>query len=337
MKRPSSTCFALSALAFAAPLLAAEPGLKLLDARKIWDQGKHNAFTDLIRFDGAFLCTFREGETHVNGAGEVRVLRSVDGDKWESVALIKLPGVDLRDPKISLMPDGRLMILGGAAEPATRNPLKDHYSFVCFSKDGREWSAPRRVAESWEWLWRATWKDKTAWGVGYRFGPPAAAGAQRERFTPLLRRSEDGVKWDRVAEFTAPNGSEAALAFDGDSLLCLLRRDGKPGSALLGTAKPPYTDWTWKDLGVYFGGPQLIKGPDASWWACGRLVQPGGPKTVVCRLDAVAGKLIPAVTLPSGGDTSYAGMVWHDGKLWISYYSSHEGKTSIYLAKLERE
>ena len=39
--------------------------------------------------------------------------------------------------------------------------------------------------------------------------------------------------------------------------------------------------------------------------------------------------------LPSGGDTSYAGMVLHDGLLWVSYYASHEGKTSIYLAKVK--
>ena len=41
-----------------------------------------------------------------------------------------------------------------------------------------------------------------------------------------------------------------------------------------------------------------------------------------------------ALTLPSDGDTSYADMVWHDGLLWGSYYSSHEEKTSIYLAKV---
>jgi hypothetical protein len=27
-------------------------------------------------------------------------------------------------------------------------------------------------------------------------------------------------------------------------------------------------------------------------------------------------------------------MVWHEGLLWLSYYSSHEEKTSIYLAKV---
>ena len=40
------------------------------------------------------------------------------------------------------------------------------------------------------------------------------------------------------------------------------------------------------------------------------------------------------LTLPSGGDNSYPGMVWHDTLLWTSYYSSHEEKTSIYLAKI---
>ena len=38
--------------------------------------------------------------------------------------------------------------------------------------------------------------------------------------------------------------------------------------------------------------------------------------------------------LPSGGDCSYPGMVWHDGLLWLSYYSSHEGRTGVYLAKV---
>jgi len=28
-------------------------------------------------------------------------------------------------------------------------------------------------------------------------------------------------------------------------------------------------------------------------------------------------------------------MVWHANMLWVSYYSSHEGKTAIYLARLK--
>ena len=41
------------------------------------------------------------------------------------------------------------------------------------------------------------------------------------------------------------------------------------------------------------------------------------------------------LTLTSSGDTSYPGLVWHNGLLWMSYYSSHEGKSAIYLAKIQ--
>lgn len=45
-------------------------------------------------------------------------------------------------------------------------------------------------------------------------------------------------------------------------------------------------------------------------------------------------KVLKEFELPSGGDTSYPGMVIHNKKLWVSYYSSHEGKPNIYLAQL---
>jgi len=60
----------------------------------------------------------------------------------------------------------------------------------------------------------------------------------------------------------------------------------------------------------------------------------GGVRTALSWIDPVAGTLTEALKLPSGGDTSYSGMVLHDGKLWMSYYSSHEGKASIYLAQV---
>src|SRR5262249_23512553 len=101
-----------------------------------------------------------------------------------------------------------------------------------------------------------------------------------------------------------------------------------------GRSEAPYTKWTWKDLGVYFGGPNLIRDSAGTWWAAGRLIEKGQPKTVVCRLDVDKGKLEPVLTFPSGGDTSYPGLAWHGKQLWISYYSSHEGKTKVYLARV---
>ena len=60
----------------------------------------------------------------------------------------------------------------------------------------------------------------------------------------------------------------------------------------------------------------------------------GSARTSLCWIDVQQGTLQEFLKLPSGGDTSYAGMVWHQGQLWISYYSSHEQKSSIYLAKV---
>jgi len=300
------------------------------DVKKIWDQAPHNAFTDLIRFHDRWFCSFREGAGHAAGAGKFRVLTSADGDRWESAAVVEQVGADLRDPKLSITPDGRLMLVGGAAVPPTRNPVTDHYSFVCFSKDGKDWDKPRKVLDSWQWLWRVTWHNGTAYGVAYQWDPKS----KPVQYTAALYKSLDGLKWEKIAGFDVPGATEAALAFEGDTLFCLQRRDGKPNSAMLGSSKPPYTQWAWKDLGASFGGPNLLRLADGLWVAVGRLTQEGKPKTVVCRLDVKDGNLTPLYALPSGGDTSYPGFAWHEGKLRVSYYSSHEGKASIYLAKV---
>lgn len=301
--------------------------------QKIWDKAPHSAFTDLVRFKDRWFCSFREGDGHAAGPGTIRVLTSVNGEKWESAASIEKKDVDLRDPKLSVTPDGRLMMVGGAAEPASRNPLKDHYSFVSFSKDGKDWSKLERVCHSWEWLWRVAWHKGTAYGVAYRWDQKTPD--DQKKWEAALYKSPDGLKWEMAADFKVPNATEASLAFDGDTMYCLLRRDGKPNSAQLGNSKPPYSEWTWKDLGVYYGGPMLLQIPDGSWYAAGRMIEKGLAKTVVCKLDVKEGKLTPMATLPSGGDTSYPGMIWHHGEIWISYYSSHEGKTGIYLARVQ--
>ena len=80
---------------------ATTPVLKLTDVRKIWDGGRHNAFTDLIRYRGKLLCTFREAGGHVPASheedGRIRILESADGTTWTSVALLESadPGTPL--------------------------------------------------------------------------------------------------------------------------------------------------------------------------------------------------------------------------------------------------
>jgi hypothetical protein len=154
------------------------------------------------------------------------------------------------------------------------------------------------------------------------------------------------LSYEPVAAFDAPEGlTEATLRFgdaDGDArgggdggggvLRVLHRRDGGTATALLGTSSPPYKDWAWRDTGFQLGGPEMIR-HRGRWYAAGRWTV-GKPKTVLARVSWKRGTLEPILELESGGDTSYPGLASSGMELWMSYYSSHEGKTSIYLARI---
>ncbi|MEX2264308.1 MAG: sialidase family protein [Bryobacteraceae bacterium] len=301
---------------------------ELVEVRKIWDQGAHNAFTDLIRYKGRWYCTFREAEKHVSPDGALRVLESRDGREWKAVGLVASATGDLRDPKLSITPEGRLMLTAASAlrQPASAR----HQSMAWFSSDGKKWSEPMNIGEPNFWLWRVSWNRDTGLSAGYSTAEDRFvrlySGREGQNFTPIV---------ERLFERDYPNESSILFTEDGTAL-CLLRRDRGSSTAQLGRAAPPYREWTWKDLGVRVGGPHMIRLPDKRLIAVVRLYD-NEVRTSVCQLDPEAGVLTELLPLPSGGDTSYAGLVWHQNLLWVSYYSSHEGKASIYLAKVRLE
>src|SRR2546425_12210099 len=108
---------------------------------KIWDKAPHNAFTDLLHHRDRWYCVFREGAGHAKGAGVIRILTSKDGNRWESAGVIE-SDADLRDPHVCVTPDGRLMLVGGAAVPPTRVPVRVHYPWATLSNDAPPGSPP---------------------------------------------------------------------------------------------------------------------------------------------------------------------------------------------------
>ncbi|MDC0936775.1 hypothetical protein OAS39_10855 [Pirellulales bacterium] len=307
---------------------------QLLSVNRIWNQAPHNAFTDLVRFDDAFYVAFREGTTHgVPGVGQpggaLRVLRSDDGLAWMSTALIEgAANEDLRDAKLSVTPVNQLMLEGAMAPHASPS---ERQSRAWFSDDGQVWSPSIDIGDANYWLWGVQWHDDLAYSIGY--GPTTI---NSQSWTTRLYRSSDGANFQtHVPTLTTPGGtSEGALLFrDDDSAVALVRRDAFSQSARVGVSSGDFTQWTWQDSGVRVGGPELIEIPDGRIVAATRLYD-GGARTALSFLDPLSGALDEFLELPSGGDTSYPGMVWHDERLWVSYYSSHEGKSSIYLAQV---
>lgn len=304
---------------------------ELIDVRKIADDAPHNAFTDLIYWHDQFVCAFRQGRGHVSTDGRIAILISADGDKWSRAATLSLPELDLRDASLSATPDGRLMLIGGVAPRKADGESSATGSFVAFSENGRDWTTPQVVVEPGRWLWRVSWHDGKAYGVSY--------ATPDDHPVASLLVSDDGVKYKELVPKLLAEGypTEAVIRFAADgTAYCLQRRDGSApvNSAYLGVSQPPYKQWQWDDLHEFFGGPNLLQLPDGHWIGAGRIVREGKPTTDVALLDVAAKTLTPLLSLPSGGDTSYPGLVYRKGVLWISYYSSHEGKTNIYLAKV---
>ena len=309
--------------------------LTLRSVEKIWDQGPHNAFTDLIKHEGALYCTFREGESHVGGSnGTIRIVEKQKDGTWQSIAHLSEPGIDLRDPKLCRTPDGRLMLTCGASD-YDGSRLRGLSSRVAFMDIPSDSTMPRigrlqpvivdpAVKSDRDWLWRVTWHDGTGYGVIYQPGDQGT--------TAKLVSTRDGIQYEHVSDLDIPgNPNEVTLRFRGNELFAIIRRERDPAS--LARSSPPYTSWSHVDLPEKLGGPDMIKWNDDSWLVAARQYHPDGPRTVLGHLTD-DGEWTVLTTLPSGGDTSYPGLVLNDNELMVSYYSSHEGKSSIYVAEL---
>src|SRR5690606_32846514 len=134
-----------------------------VEIRKIWGNEYYNAFTSLIFFNNYFYCSFRQGSDHVGGEdGVVRIIRSKNRIDWESVAVLEKDGYDLRDPKLSVAPDGRLMVIIGGSVYKDKE-LKSRLSHVSFSNQkGEKFSHPQpvyvddRLKTNMDWLCRVS-------------------------------------------------------------------------------------------------------------------------------------------------------------------------------------
>ena len=310
--------------------------ISIIETVKIWDKAPHNAFTDLEYYKGKWYCAFREGNGHAGSGdyGRIRVIRSNEGKAWQSVALLAKEKVDLRDAKLSVTPDNNLLL--NSCEYRVDNDsdsIRNNTSITFLSSNGIDWSNENKIADKNFWLWQTTWHNSKGYALGYRWG---------HNDMTRLYTTTNGIDYTQLVDHLRPpndKSNEHAMLFDSENTAhMLLRRDNtssnEAGHALLGKASPPYKDWEWRRLNIRIGGPAMIQIDPDTIIACVRRY--GNTNwSELGWINTNTAKYEPALKLPSGGDTSYAGLVWHKKVLWISYYSSHEGKSSIYLSKVK--
>jgi len=336
-------------LSLAAPSTAGQPPqVRVTNVRRVFHNGEHNAFTDLVRFGDKFYLTFRScPDGHmVHPTASIIILSSTDAKQWEQVHRFSVDKRDTRDPHFLVFKDTLFVYTGtwycGETSPKSEDyDLNQHLGYAAWSKDGVQWHSPILLEGTFgHYIWRANAFDGKAYLCGRRKKDfavgPKGEGSMVES---AMLESDDGLIWRTCALFQEVDGDETAFRFEADGSILAIGRRGRANAQLL-RSRRPYTQWERKELDRYIGGPLLAR------WA-GRYVVGGrktigdtGPVTSLCWL--VNDRLHEFAELPSAGDNSYPGFVeTGPNHALVSWYSSHEkdatGKpiTAIYMADLE--
>ncbi len=302
-----------------------------LNITKIWDEAPHNAFPDMIRFQDHFYVAVREGNNHMpDNSGRIQIIRSKDGDEWEKVGLLEKEDMDVREARLSVTPEGKIMVL--TAVGIYDKGYKVLYPMVSFSNaDGGSFSplqkATMDMKPSLDWIWSLTWHEEIGYGIVYQIKPGG--------WEVHLLKTKNGIDFEHVSQLPIDgNPNESTIRFDKeDKMVVLVRRETSDKMGVLAKSAYPYTNWDFTKLTVRLGGPNFLFFGKNDLLIGTRDYRDTGAKTVLHRTDR-EGNIEKTIEFPSVGDTSYPGMLYYKNKLWMVYYSSHEDKTSIYLSKI---
>ena len=192
----------------ALPALGVDDPPTLRSVDRIWDQAPHNAFTSLVRYHDRFVCAFREASEHKGGTRDsrIRVLASADAKAWTGASILADPRGDIRDAKLSITPDGKLMLL--TAIQLFDSSVDHHQSLAWFTTDLVKWEGPYDVGEPDIWLWGIAWRKGSGYSIGYGTGP--------DRFVRLYKTSngKDFASLVKKLAIPAAYPNENAIVFD---------------------------------------------------------------------------------------------------------------------------
>lgn len=339
----------LTFVALSGTIAAEPPRVEVTNVRRVFHNGEHNAFTDLIRFNDRLFLTFRScPDGHmVHPTSSIIVLSSEDGQDWQQVHRFRVSKRDTRDPHFLIFKD-RLFVYTGtwysgeATLPISDYDMNMHLGYAVHSDDGEAWTDPILLEGTFgHYIWRAASYDDKAYLCGRRKRDFAdVPRGQREMIESAMLESDDGLIWRYRTLFQETHGDETAFQFDPEgSILAIARRGSGPAQLL--RSQPPYAEWQRKDLDRYIGGPLLANWGERTLVG-GRKSGDGGSKTALYWLEQ--DELVEFAELPSGGDTSYPGFLEQSPtEAIVSWYSSHEKNddgqpiTAIYMADLVTE
>jgi hypothetical protein len=318
---------------------------------------RHNENTDLTTWNGAIWFVHRTAISQTLGPNSaLHVYKSTDQGATfvETARIPAFNARDLRDPEFYQV-GGDLYIKAlsrlttAQADGGVRDSNVDTATLAIHTSDGTNWSAPVDLAPHGWSFWRPKQQGTSYYAAAYQDGDASV----------VLFTSNDGMTWTQgppIYTISADTPLETELTFvpcpsctndagaTGDPLLALVRMDGND-QELIGDqgrlrtkicwSMPPYTSFACPSE---FDG-QRLDGPVSFFWnkrlfvvARKHLQNTGGRKrTALFEITADGtGDITPTANLsikdwgeiPSGGDTSYAGVAMTDAThAIVTWYS----------------
>ena len=319
--------------------------------------------TDLAVFKDQLFLTFLDRWTTGSGESCIRVMTSADGSAWTTAATIRQQerdhylvrrhpgeyrGLRLDDtPRFSIESENRLSIRAVDAKFNSRE--FDTRRLVAWSSsNGTDWSQQSALNEILQWSEMAFSGGK---GYAYQYGGPCG-----EALGMKILATDDGKQMHELHEyvnFEVSTPERAGLFFDDANRMgCLTPMYGgkiesvKKGDyalAYLGTAAPPYENWTWKKTNLAIWSPRVVSVPKVGLIVVAE-IRSDPIRTSLCSLDIDSGKLTELLSFgdlrteqlgidnhePLGAEDLPIGLAAHQGHVWVSY--NHGG--AVYLAKI---
>jgi hypothetical protein len=303
--------------------------------RRLVVDGKHNAFTALVRWQDQVWLAFRKGTDHGSTDGNITLLRSADAETWTEALSLDILADD-RDAQLLATPDR--LLLYSLSWTENRQRLQ---SCVSYTEDGDAWSDPQPVYEPGYFLWKPTAHAGRFYAGAHR------KGSMNERGVNLIA-ADDGIAWQKVSTIRAGQGeSETTLLFGSEGRLTAFVRNMMDLKGSIREASPPYAEWTERTAGHHLSGHSVHEFNGVTYLISRHLDDRARAASSIGGLSAGTmiftyedGQLRPYCLLPGRHDCSYAGAVQVSDQMLVSYYSSHEypdwveknGPADIYLA-----
>jgi hypothetical protein len=150
------------------------PEVRVLLVRRVYDQGPHNAFTDLCQFGGRYYLTFRNcPDGHmVHPTSSIVILASDDGQHWQQVHRFQVELRDTRDPHFLKFQD-KLFVYTGTWYCGETSPkqyeMNKLLGYAVWTDDGRHWQGPQMLEGTYgHYVWRAASHAGKAYLCGRR-------------------------------------------------------------------------------------------------------------------------------------------------------------------------